>query len=299
MQVDALQPVAGLNRRDLLVLAVVDHALAAARAVVGKPLPPGQDRLPVELLHPEVGRELVGGQRLEPDHVARGVEHHRAVLKRAVLRGQEDVAAIGRRRAPVDCDRRRHQVGARLEVLYAVRPGGDHRQLHRVDRAERHRDPEMIRPVRTADHVQPRGHGHGLPGRERLARDEAPALPVGVGLDRAAMRAAAGPDDRDVTDLARRDAPERDLGPGLGASRARAREHGHRRRPAPARSRAREQQDGGRHPRRRIPMRPPTIGTSIVSEPPATNIKPATASNVAPRRLACAPYGPFGRRRAD
>ena len=46
------------------------------------------------------------------------------------------------------------------------------------------------------------------------ARDEAPTLSVGVGLDRAGVGAGARADDRDVADLARRDPPERDLGPG-------------------------------------------------------------------------------------
>ena len=112
VQVHALQAVARLDGGDLLVGAVVDHALAAARAVVRISLPPGQHRLPVQLLHTEVGGELVRGERLEPDQVARGVEQHRAVLHRAVLRGQEDVAAVCARRAPVDRDRRRLEVRA-------------------------------------------------------------------------------------------------------------------------------------------------------------------------------------------
>ncbi len=59
VQVHALQPVGGLDGGDLLVLAVVDHALAASAAVVGVPLPPGQNRLPVQLLHAEIRGELV------------------------------------------------------------------------------------------------------------------------------------------------------------------------------------------------------------------------------------------------
>ena len=43
---------------------------------------------------------------------------------------------------------------------------------------------EVERAVRAAQHVQSGGHGDGLAGGERRARDEAPALPIGVGLDR-------------------------------------------------------------------------------------------------------------------
>ena len=243
MQVHAPDPIGRLHGRDLLVARVVDHALAVARAVVGVALKPGQHRLSLVLLDPEIGGQLIRGQRLEPDQVARRVEDHRPVLERAVLRGQEDVAVVGGGGALIDRDRRRLEARLRVEVLDAVRPGRDHRQLQRGERPERGGDLERERPVRAADDVQPGGDGHGFAGGERRVGNEAPAVAVGVGLDLSAVGARARPHDRDRPDLRRRDPPERDLLLGQVPVRAGAREHAHRR--------LRERAAGPGEPRRR------------------------------------------------
>ena len=129
-----VEAVGGLHGRDLLVVAVVDDALAPAVARVGVSLPPREHRLPEQVLHPEVGdRELLGYRiREEPDDLAVGVEDQGSVLNRSVSRRDEDVAGRSRGRVLGHGDRRRLEIRTRLEVLHAVRI-----RRHRVGLRER------------------------------------------------------------------------------------------------------------------------------------------------------------------
>ena len=87
-------PLPALDRGDLLVVAVEDHALAAAVARVGVPLPPGEYGLALQLLDAEVGDEgvLRDRERVEPHEVALRIEDHRTVLHGAELGSDEDVS---------------------------------------------------------------------------------------------------------------------------------------------------------------------------------------------------------------
>ncbi len=129
MQVHA-QAVGGLDGRQLVVVLVKDHALALAGPVVGVALEPGEYRLSVEVLHTEVGYELLArdGKGIKPEQVTGRVEDHRPVLDGSELRSHEDVPLGGGRRVLAHPDRGRKQVGAGVEVLEGVRPVRDPRE---------------------------------------------------------------------------------------------------------------------------------------------------------------------------
>ena len=86
--------VAGVDGRDLLVVAVVDVVAAFGEAAEPGALPPGQNRLPVIGLRAEVGRLLAARHRLEPHDVALLVEDLGAVgvFVGATERRDEEVA---------------------------------------------------------------------------------------------------------------------------------------------------------------------------------------------------------------
>jgi hypothetical protein len=107
-----VQPIARLDCGDLLVVAVEDHALAAAVAGIGIALPPGEDGLTLQLLNAEVSNQRVPRDRewIEPHEAALRIENHRAVLTGTELGSHKDVSFA--RRGMV----LRHGNGGRLEI---------------------------------------------------------------------------------------------------------------------------------------------------------------------------------------
>ena len=95
-----------------------------------------------------------------------------------------------------------------------------------------------------------------------------------------------------MPDLVRRDAPERDLGPGLGADvvlgLGNTATAGACASAVPAPT---EQHEGRRHGDGQSPGDPRPARPQLSRDLLQPQIKPTTASNVAPRRLACTPYG--------
>ena len=125
----ALQPVAGLHPRDLVVGLVGDdpRSRAVAGLALHLALPPGQHRLALVALDAEVVRGLARGRGLEPQQPAVGVEDRRAALIRAALGGDQDVG-VG---VAAGGEHRRMQVGPREEVLAERRLRGGHRGSRR------------------------------------------------------------------------------------------------------------------------------------------------------------------------
>ena len=174
------QAVGGVDGGDLLVLVVEDDPLAPAAARIRAPLIPGQHRLPVQVLHPEVGDDLLLGQRVgvKPEQLALGVEDHRPVLGRAELGSHEDVALRGRCRCLADRDRGGLEVGPRSEVLQPAGAGGDRGDPAGGQLIARIGDLEAERPLRRRRNREVRGDRDRLSGGERLGGEEAPALAV-------------------------------------------------------------------------------------------------------------------------
>ena len=123
--------VAGPDRRDVLVGAVVDHVFALAEAdLEDAALPPGQHGLAFVLLDLEVGRVLARRQRVEPHEVAVLFGDHRPRRALALVGREEQVAG---RRAGLggrgDLDRRGRQRRRRAVVLDRVRVARVDREL--------------------------------------------------------------------------------------------------------------------------------------------------------------------------
>jgi hypothetical protein len=73
------QPMRSTDARDDAIRRVDDDPLSFAEPVARLSLPPGENRPATELLHLEVGDDLVR-DRVEPDELAPAVEDHRAAL---------------------------------------------------------------------------------------------------------------------------------------------------------------------------------------------------------------------------
>ena len=189
--------VAGPDRTDLLVGAVVDDVFALAEADLEDPaLPPRQNRLALVALHPEVRRGLTGGHRVEPDQVPGLVDDHRPRGADALVGSEEEVpggGVRGRRRG--DPDGGGGDRGSGAVVLDCLRFAGVDRELLRAnDRlaGDREGGPGLHRPPAGADAGADR---HLLAFGERMGGQEALAGARGVGAQDPAVRAAARADD--------------------------------------------------------------------------------------------------------
>ncbi len=164
--------VAGADRGDLLVGAVVDHVFALAEAHLDDAaLPPGERRLAFVGLHLEVGGGVLARQRVKPHQRAVLFGDHRPGRPQALVGGEEEVAAgragLRRRR---DRDGRGGQFGRREVVLHGVRVTGVGRELHLADArlvGDREGGGERLVGSPTAG-ARERMHGDAL-ARERTA----------------------------------------------------------------------------------------------------------------------------------
>ena len=123
----ALVAVAGMHLGDGLVVGSVDLADPVTVAAGVAALPPGQDRLPLVVLHPEVRCCQGRGHRVEPDDTALAVDDQRPLLEAHGVRGEEQVALGVIGGVLGDGDDRRTQAGLgdeRLGGAASPRPDG-------------------------------------------------------------------------------------------------------------------------------------------------------------------------------
>ncbi len=209
----ACQAVAGMHAAYLLVGGVVDHLFAHAEALRRYvALPPGQHRFAAEFLELQVGGlGLAVAERVEPDEVAGFVEDHRPRLPGGVVGRGEDVAGRALRGVRADDDRGGFELGRRVEVhllarvpdfVFGARVG------QHVFARDRELEVERL-CVRAACDGAP--DDDGLARVERARRDEARAVPLGVGAQLARVPTACGPAHRDLAQLRGGHADEADL----------------------------------------------------------------------------------------
>ena len=222
------------------------------------------------------------GHRLEPQQRALPVEDHRAVLGRPLLRGQEDVVAVrpGIGILPGDLHRGGRQVRPRVKRQHVARHPAGGRQRGRRNRSRRRRDREVERSRGLgAEDVQAGLDRDHLAGHERLRRQEAPAVSVGVRFEPARVHTAPRAHHDHLADLADRHPAKRDLRLRRRDAGTRNREHRHGgrgrgHRSAAARQRQPDQDrgdsDGGPRGRPALSFPHPKLPASVPGRAAAT-----------------------------